>query len=208
MDAGSFIYEKKGVRWCIDLGLQSYYTLEKEGVDLWNKSQDGQRWNVFRLGNTAHSTITINGEKHLVDGNVPIIETYQTKKLKGAKLDMSSLYGNNVKQVLRTVNLDENNDLFISDYIETNEKSAEIMWVIVTSADAKILDSSKIQLTKEGKTMLMSVDSPVNSELKIWDNKPVHYYDHDNPGTLRVGFIAKLPSNSKNKFIVSLKETK
>lgn len=207
MDAGSFIYEKKGVRWCIDLGLQSYYTLEKEGVDLWNKSQDGQRWNVFRLGNTAHSTITINGEKHLVDGNVPIIETYQTKKLKGAKLDMSSLYGNNIKQVLRTVNLDENDDLFISDYIETNEKSAEVMWVMVTSADAKILDSGKIQLTEDGKTMLMSVDSPVNSELKIWDNKPVHYYDHDNPGTLRVGFIAKLPSNSKNKFIVSLKET-
>ncbi len=120
---------------------------------------------------------------------------------------MSSLYGNNIKQVFRTVNLDENDDLFISDYIETNEKSAEVMWVMVTSADAKILDSGKIQLTEDGKTMLMSVDSPVNSELKIWDNKPVHYYDHDNPGTLRVGFIAKLPSNSKNKFIVSLKET-
>lgn len=67
MDAGSFIYEKNGVRWAIDLGLQSYYTLEKEGVDLWNKDQNGQRWDVFRLGNTAHSTITINNEKHLVE---------------------------------------------------------------------------------------------------------------------------------------------
>lgn len=93
MDAGSFVYEKNGIRWSIDLGLQSYYTLEKEGVDLWNKAQNGQRWDVFRLGNTAHSTITINGEKHLVDGNVSIIETYQTDDCKGARLDMSPLYG-------------------------------------------------------------------------------------------------------------------
>ena len=96
-------------------------------------------------------------------------------------------------------------DLFISDYIETNEKPAEIMWTMVTSAEAKILNDNEILLTKDGKTMLMSVDGSMNIDLRIWDNKPVHYYDHDNPGTLRVGFIAKLPSNSKHKFIVSLK---
>lgn len=205
MDAGSFIYERYGIRWAIELGLQSYYTLEKEGVDLWNKSQDGQRWDVFRLGNKAHSTITINGEKHLVNGIVPITETYQTTNSKGAKLDMSSLYGNNIKQVLRKINLDDKDDLFISDYIETNEKPAEIMWTMVTSAEAKILNDNEILLAKDGKTMLMSVDGSMNIDLRIWDNKPVHYYDHDNPGTLRVGFIAKLPSNCKHKFIVSLK---
>lgn len=208
MDAGSFIYEKNGVRWAIDLGLQSYYTLESKGVDLWNKSQDGQRWDVFRLGNTAHSTITINGEKHLVCAKVPILETFHEENCKGAKLDMSSLYGNNIRQVLRKINLDDKDNLFITDFIETNEKSTDIMWIMVTSAEAKILNDKEILLSKDGKTLLMSVDSPINLKLRIWDNKPVHYYDHDNPGTLRIGFTTKLHSDSKYKFVVSLKETK
>lgn len=208
MDAGSFVYEKNGIRWSIDLGLQSYYTLEKEGVDLCNKAQNGQRWDVFRLGNTAHSTITINGEKHLVDGNVSIIETYQTDDCKGARLDMSPLYGKNIKQVIRTVNLDGNDDLIVSDVIETNEKQAEIMWVMVTAAKARILNENKIELIQDGRKMVMSVDAPLNTVLKIWSNKPVHNYDHDNPGTLRVGFVTKIPSNSKRKFVVSLAESK
>lgn len=59
MDAGSFVYEKNGVRWAMDLGMQNYFSLESKGVDLWNQSQEGQRWDVFRLNNMAHNTLTI-----------------------------------------------------------------------------------------------------------------------------------------------------
>lgn len=204
MDAGSFVYEKNGIRWAIDLGLQSYYTLEKEGVDLWNKAQDGQRWDVFRLGNTAHSTITINNEKHLVDGNPEIIETYQEKHCKGAKLDLTSLYGDNIKSVVRKVVLDVNDNLVISDKIETNEKSAEVMWSMVVEAEAKIINNNEIKLSQDGKTMFLKVDCPIKKELKIWHNKPVHSYDQDNPGTLRVGFITKIKPESKVNLKVKL----
>ena len=51
MDAGSFIYERKGIRWAIDLGMQNYLSLESRGINLWDQSQEGQRWGVFRLGN-------------------------------------------------------------------------------------------------------------------------------------------------------------
>lgn len=206
MDAGSFIYEKNGVRWAIDLGLQSYYTLEKEGVDLWNKDQNGQRWDVFRLGNTAHSTITINNEKHLVDGNPEIIETYQEKHCKGAKLDLTSLYGDNIKSVVRKVALDVKDNLVISDNVETNEKSAEIMWTMVVAAEAEIISQNEIKLSKEGKCMYFKVDCPVSKELKIWQNKPVHSYDQDNPGTLRVGFVTKIKPYSKVNIKVKLEE--
>ena len=86
MDAGSFIFERDGVRWAMDLGMQSYITLESKGVDLWNMSQNGQRWEVFRLSNIAHNTLTINGERHLVKSNAPITRTFESKKQKGAKL--------------------------------------------------------------------------------------------------------------------------
>ena len=35
MDAGSFVFEASGVRWAQDLGMQEYYSLEKENVRLW-----------------------------------------------------------------------------------------------------------------------------------------------------------------------------
>ena len=44
MDAGSFIYERKGIRWAIDLGMQNYLSLESRGINLWDQSQEGQRW--------------------------------------------------------------------------------------------------------------------------------------------------------------------
>ena len=63
MDAGSFVYEVNGVRWACDLGMQDYLSLESVGVDLWNKTQNGQRWDVFRLGPFSHNTLTIKRSK-------------------------------------------------------------------------------------------------------------------------------------------------
>ena len=37
--------------WGIDLGMQNYLSLESRGVNLWDQFQEGQRWEVFRLGN-------------------------------------------------------------------------------------------------------------------------------------------------------------
>lgn len=206
MDSGSFVYEKNGERWVLDLGLQNYYSLEKEGVDLWNKTQNGQRWDVFRIGNTGHSTITINGKKHLVTGNPEFIETYQKSDYKGAKIDMTSLYGDDVENVLRSVYLDKNDDLNIIDEIQTNGNNAEIMWTMVTSAQAKIIKDNIIELSKNGKKMRFHVEAPIDINLKIWENKPVHHYDQDNPGTVRVGFTADLSPNDIFKFKVTVKE--
>lgn len=206
MDAGSFIFEKNGVRWSMDFGLQSYYSLEKEGVDLWNTSQNGQRWDVFRYGNTGHSTLTINGRHHLVDGNPPIVETYMKDNLKGAKIDLSSIFSQSVKSSIRKITLNKDDVLNIEDVIETNDSVADVMWVMVTPAEAVILNKNQILLKKDGKEMIMTVSSRLPVELKIWDNKPVHYYDHDNPGTLRVGFKTILPCKSKNVFNVELKD--
>ena len=206
MDAGSFVYEKNGIRWVLELGLQSYYTLESKGVDLWNMNQDGQRWAVFRLGNTGHSTLIINGERHIVNGNPRIINTFQTDECKGAELDLSSAFSTSVRKVIRNVSLDIKNDLHISDNITTKEISAKVMWIMVAPEAAKILNSNQIELSKDGKTMLFTVEKPATVTMKIWDNAPVNTYDQDNSGTLRIGFEATIPANSEAELVVSLKE--
>lgn len=206
MDAGSFIYEKSGVRWAIDLGLQSYYSLERVGVDLWNSSQEGQRWNVFRLGNTGHSTLTINHKHHLVSGNPQITKTYQTSSCKGAEVDLTSLFDKSISRAVRTVTLDGKNDLTVCDNIITSDSIAEIMWIMVTSADSKILDKNRIELTEDGRKMILTVDAPLDVEMKIWSNKPVSDFDQDNPGTMRVGFETTAPAKSELVLKVNLTE--
>lgn len=202
MDAGSFVYEKNGVKWSIDLGLQSYGTLESQGVNLWNMNQNSQRWAVFRLGNTGHSTLIINGERHNVNGNPQIINTFQTHDVKGAELDLSPIFLSGVSKVIRRVTLDQNNDLHVSDKIDTKATSAKVMWIMVAPEEAKIVGENQIEITKSEQTMLLTVNSPYPVTMKIWDNKPVNSYDADNPGTVRVGFETTIPANSKAELSV------
>ena len=152
MDAGSFIFERDGVRWAMDLGMQSYITLESKGVDLWNMSQNGQRWEVFRLSNIAHNTLTINGERHLVESNAPITRTFESKKQKGAEVDLSSVFANSVKKAVRTVILDQKDHLEVTDRLETGDKEATVSWIMVTPAEAKITGKNRMELTKRRPT--------------------------------------------------------
>ena len=204
MDAGSFVYEKNGVRWALELGLQSYITLESKGVDLWNNKQEGQRWDIFRLGNTGHSTLTINGEKHLVAGEATMINTFQTTDIKGAELDLSPIFANSVQQVIRKVYLDGKNDLHVNDKIKTKEISANVIWQMVAPKEAKIVGDHQIELTKDGQKMILTAESPASVTMKIWSNEPVNTYDQDNPGTLRVGFETTILPNSEAELVIKL----
>lgn len=208
MDAGSFVYEKDGVRWAMDLGMQTYITLESKGVDLWNSSQTGQRWDVFRLSNIAHGTLTINGERHLVDSHAPINKTYKSIKKKGAEIDLSSVFANSVNKAVRNVTLNKDNNLTVTDCIETGAKPASIMWVMVTPAQAEIVGENAIVLSKDGKKMRLEVEANKKVKMKIWSNEPSHDYDFKNPGTIRVGFEVDATEQSKlllNVKLISIK---
>ena len=172
MDAGSFVYEKEGVRWSMDLGMQSYITLESRGVDLWNGAQDGQRWDVFRLCNLAHSTLTMNGQRHRVDGYAPITEVFRSNGRKGASVDLTTTFGDLTKQTVRTLTLDREDNLTVVDKICNGMDSLDVCWIMTTPATAEITGDNSIRLSKDGKKMLLSVESEQDVEMFIWDNTP------------------------------------
>lgn len=204
MDAGSFIFERDGVRWAMDLGMQSYITLESKGVDLWNMSQNGQRWDVFRLSNLAHNTLTVNGERHLVKSFAPLTRSYQSKRQKGAEVDLSGVFANSLKKSIRTVMLDEKDHLEVTDLLETGEKEATVSWIMVTPAEARMIGKNQIELTKDGRRMLLITHSDTEVKMKIWSNEPPHAYDFRNPGTIRVGFETTVPANRTSRLKVRL----
>ncbi len=203
MDAGSFVYEYNGVRWSADLGMQDYHSLESRGVDLWNQGEGGQRWDVFRLGNESHSTLTINGKHHKVKSLVPIVETWLERDRKGARLDMTSVFAEDVDSLTREIWLDRKDRLHVRDIIRTGKGQADVMWVMTTTAQAEILPDGSILLEKDGKKMKLE-NNMEGLAPHIWTNDPPHDYDAPNPGTCRVGFTIDIPAASEAVIEVSL----
>jgi len=209
MDAGTFVYDSEGLRWAMDFGLQSYITLESKGVDLWGKGPDSQRWDVFRLSNRAHNTLTINNKKHNFNGHAKLIETIDTPTEKGGKFDLSEIFKGEISSAVRKVVLKNTNSLVVEDEIVTNEKEALIRWNMVTPATVKILDSSTIELTQKGKKKILKVTSENPFELKTWNSEdPGTDYDQKNPGTIMIGFESKVQANTMAKFVVTVSKIK
>lgn len=197
MDAGSFVYEYKGVRWSMDLGMQDYNSLESRGVDLWNQGQDGQRWDVFRIGNESHSTLTIDGRHHVVKSSAPLTEVWKTGRRKGARLDMTSVFGESVTGAERDIWLDRKNYLHVEDRIVAGDKDIEVRWIMTTPAQAEILSDDRILLKKDGRKMVLKMDAGgLEAVPSVWTNDPPRDYDAPNPGTCRVGFVITVPAGT------------
>ena len=117
MDAGSFVYDAYGVRWSMDFGLQSYTTLESKlsalGGNLWDMGQNSMRWDVFRLNNLNHSTISINDARHRVNGVATLTTTINTATELGATFDLTEVVSDQAASATRTVKIVNDKDLVV-----------------------------------------------------------------------------------------------
>lgn len=202
MDGGSFIYEYDGVRWAMDLGMPEYHNLEKQGVKLWDGSQNGQRWEIMKMRNDCHNTLTIDRGRHNISGNADIIHTYESPNRKGALVDLTSLLFK-VEKARREVSLNSYNHLTVRDTVKTGDSPVELTWTMVTPADAYI-DENKIILRQGEKKMKLSIKAPLEFRLQILGNDPIHSYDQPNGNTRRVGFTVSIPANKEMVFEVRL----
>src|SRR5690606_11663090 len=84
-----------------DLGAQSYESLESKGIDLWNRAQDSQRWQVYRLNSDSHNTLTIGGRPHRVDGNARIVAFSADEAEPYAIVDLTPVFGGEAQRVRR-----------------------------------------------------------------------------------------------------------
>lgn len=204
MDAGSFIFEKMGVRWAMDLGMQNYYSLESKGVDLWNMRQNSQRWDVFRIGSSSHNTITVNNKNHNVNGYADFTKVYTKENKIGVGLNLTSTLGNVVKKANRDILLLNNDSLIVIDNIVNGDSISSIRWTMCTPAKPIITNDKTIILSKDNKTLYLTVSSPKEVRLHIWNNIPPHNYDTENPNTSRVGYEILLEPNERIEIKVKL----
>ena len=204
MDAGSFVMDADGVRWAIDFGSQNYETLESKKVDLWNMKQNSQRWEVFRYNNLAHNTLAVNGGFQRVEGKATLTNFSDSPNRMSATIDMSELYKGVLTTANRNIAIVNKEVVRVHDEVETAAEPATIRWTMATPATVKLITPNVAELTKDGKILLVRVDSPAQITLKTWPTDPVHDYDATNPGTTLLGFEVTVPAKTKAALTVHL----
>jgi hypothetical protein len=204
IDVGSFVLDADGVRWAMDLGPQDYNSLEQRGVDLWNMSQNSQRWEVFRYNNYVHNTLTVNGKLHQVKGKAKIDSHSSSPDFMYAVSDISQLFEGDLAECTRGIAIVNKQYAVVRDELKTAGKEATVRWTLLTAADAKITGKNTIELKKDGKRLKIEVAEPVRVTLKTWPTTPVNDYDAPNPGTILVGFEAKIPADTNVTLLVKL----
>ena len=202
MDSGSFIYEWGGVRWAVDLGSQDYHSLESKGIGLWKKGQNSQRWQVYRLSNHSHNTLTINNKIHQYKGMATMTKVLNKKKYKGAEFDLSSLFSD-TESATRRITVDDNDKVCCVDKIVSGSADCSVRWNMTTYAKAEIIDNHTILLKQDGKELLLRIASPKSAKAYIMKNNSDNWYDVKNKG-VRVGFTTSIESYSKSTIKVEL----
>lgn len=194
MDVGSFVLDAEGVRWVIDLGPESYHKIESLGMNLWGRSQDAERWRIFRYNNLSHSTLVVNGQQQRVNGNAPIVRYSDERSFPHVVFDMSDLYEGQLAMALRGAALLPTGKVIIQDEFKATNQPARVRWAMVTPAEVSIESNKSALLQKEGKTIRLTVLTDEEIQLRTYSTEPKADYDAPNPGTRLIGFEVSLTS--------------
>lgn len=204
MDIGSFIMEADGVRWAMDFGSQNYHSLESKGIQLFGRTQDAQRWSVFRLNNFVHNTLTVDDQLQQVKGYAAIDRHSDNPEFPFAISDISTVYDGQLSEAKRGVAIKDEQYVVIRDELVALDKPATIRWTMLTPADVTITGENAATLSKDGKKLFLQVEAPMKVKMKTWSTQPATDYDAPNPGTMMVGFECEIPANSAESFQVLL----
>ena len=205
MDAGSFVLDAKGCRWSFDLGSEDYHRMELAGTGLWNSSQNGGRWKIFRLGPESHSILRINGGNQYVKGEAKV-SSFVTEPVPVATLDLTTLYPGTTN-VVRQGTLMPGGGYVLDDTIQGLSPHAVVRWQMLTPARVKSVEGERLVLSQRGpdgdeETLALTV----SDKHAHWEVTPMDAAqgpdESANPGMTRIAFDLLAPEDGTVSFSV------
>jgi len=154
LDIGSFVFDANGVRWAADLGRDNY-----DIPGYWDTPEGGGRWNIFRLNNFSHNTLTINNDRQRIAAKAPIVKSGFSDARSFAVTDMTTAYEPHAKSVMRGIALTDGKTIIVQDEIVWSGKDKKVRWQITTDAEIQLTGKEAL-LKKDGKTFRASIISP------------------------------------------------
>ncbi len=192
LDNGTFVFVADGVRWAIDLPNDSYNRIEQLGLNLWDRSQDGDRWSLRRNNNAWHNTLTLNEQRHRVDGQAEVVSFSpevpgQTPGV--AVVDLSATLGLPAGQATRKFTFDSSaRRVVIEDHLSGLQPGQYLDWAMLTRADIERADTEAALVLRDGdRSMTIRCELPLDTQLITESaSPPPGAPDSDNPGVMRV----------------------
>lgn len=223
MDAGSFVFESQGVRWSEDYKRPNYATMENAlraaGGNFWSMSQSSRRWDIVKMNNLGHSTISclavdgsvkgkVHPTDHIVSGYASLVEVYESPDRLGGCLDMTPVLKDGVAAARRTICLENRTDLVVVDEITAKpDMDAIIAWRMNTQAEVSCGDTG-LTLVRDGKSMCLTVSSPVSVEYHVWAyERPAEWtpalWDTSMHGCV-AGYCVTIPAGTSVRLVTRL----
>lgn len=201
MDAGSFVLEADGVRWSVDLGSQNYYSIESKGWALFKREQDGDRWRVYRLNNFSHSTLTLGGQLHRVNGDARIVE-FTTNS---ATVNLTEFFAGQAESVLRHFKVEVDRSVVVRDEICGAKPGLSVRWQMVTQAEIH-RDGPRAKLASGQRVLGAKLLAPTGGHFEVRSAQPPHDgVNQSNPGACILAVDSKVPKSGQLVIEVMLK---
>lgn len=201
MDAGSFVLECDGVRWACDLGAQDYYSIESKGWDLFKRTQDSDRWRVYRLNNFSHNTLTLGGQLHNMAGDARI--TKFTTNL--ADVSLTAVFAGQADLVTRRFVVGEDRSVLIRDEITGGKRGLSVRWQMVTRAEVR-LDGTRAELRQDGRVLSAYICSQNDAHFEVAEaHPPDDGVNQPNPNTRILVINSAIPDSGEFNLAVLLK---
>jgi hypothetical protein len=205
LDAGSFVLEADGVRWARDLGMEDYNALETKGLQIWDISQNSDRWKIFRHSNLSHNTLAINDQLHNVNGHANITHFSDDAENPGAILDLSEIFQNQATKVRRGFAFLPDDGVLIRDELEGLKPGDSVRWTMATNAQIEI-NGSEAVLRQNGRVLFVRLMAPVTAK---WDvvvaDTQIKAFDTPNPDTKILMAKSVAPASGKVQIAVQLR---
>jgi hypothetical protein len=154
--------------------------------------QTSQRWNLIRINNKGHNTLTFDGELQQVSGYAGIETCTYDESFLSATSDLTQLYYPRATKVERGIAIVDKRYVVIKDEIMGGNLNTTIRWAMLTAAQVTIENPTTAVLKQKGKTVMVKVLEPVGLKLTTWSTKPPNAIEDDNPGTTFLGFDINL----------------
>jgi len=205
MDIGSFVMDADGERWSADPGMQDYESMESKGLNIWDMTQQSDRWKVFRYSNFSHSTLTVNNSLQNINGKGIITKHIDDSLFTRTVMDIGDMYKGSLSKATRGIAIVNQQYVMVRDELETGDSACTIRWAMFTPAAVAGIQGTQAQLTNHNKKLTLAVQGlPEGTTLTTWRTDPQHNYDALNPGTTLVGFELTLPAHTKTIYNVFL----
>jgi hypothetical protein len=201
MDGGSFVMDTKGVRWAVDLGAESYYGIERRGMNLWSGAQDSDRWKIFRLSTWGHNVLMLDGCQQDVKGSAKVVRV-RAEPPSEVALDLSTLY-TNATEVLRDGKMSADGRSYVlHDVVRGFRPGGEVRWSMLTGAEAQV-DGTAVVLKQKGQTMRLAQTGRDRGAWSVMPATGPNEWDSPNRGCSQLTFKVKADSTGEARLGVT-----